>query len=285
MYKIHKPHLDSGYIASVEYSAGKDEDGKIDWLMCYKPGAKARAEYQAFNNRKKYEEDAKYLSLEAMADTEHPRKFSKARLPETKTIPSLKAIPKAAPTPKVPSTRMKLSNTANTAKSTATVSEALLLVQQFHLLARGVENYQPYNGSREESQAQSLLKNYGKDRTEAIVSFSVKEAKRTNFEMRTFGAIFQYVSDALREYEKTDKDKKLKSAEEAKKKKAFEAHFTSLVGRLTLKQQHDLYEQAKQQILTDIPSMTADTVENSLQPLLKSVMLELLERNPIKKQK
>jgi hypothetical protein len=160
-----------------------------------------------------------------------------------------------------------------------------MLVQNFHLLARGVENYQPYSGSREESQAQSLLNNYGKEKSEAIVSFSVKEAKRTNFEMRTFGAIFQYVSDAIADYEKTTKAKKLAASEEAKKNKEFELHFASVVASLSLKQYHDLYEQAKQQILTDLPSVTAEVVENNLQSLLKGVMLELLARSSVKSQK
>lgn len=274
MYKIHKPHLDSGYIASVQYSGGKDDEGKIDWLMCYKPGPKARAEYQAFNNKKKYEADAMAaLSLESMADTEHPRKFSKARLPETTTkttLPTPVITPKEKPV--VQNTRAKLLNNIK-----ATSSEALLLVQKFHLMARGVENYQPYSGSREESQAQSLLNNYGKEESEAIISFAVKQAKRTNFEMRTFGAIFQYVSDAITEYEKTTKAKSLQSSEEAKKKKEFEAHFASVVGSLTPKQYQALYEQAKQHILTEIPSMTADAVETSLQPLLKRLMVDLLE--------
>lgn len=268
MYKIHKPHLDSGYIASLEYRDSKDDEGKRDWLMCYKPGPKARQEYETFNNRKTYsEEDLAYESIYAMFDAKEARKQSKAALPTKAKIQT--ALPKV----KATSTKTDVSLPAN-----SSASEALLLVQKFHLMARGVENYQPYNGSREENQAQSLLNNYGKEKAEAIVSFSVKEAKRTNFEMRTFGAIFQYVHDAIAEYEKTNKEKNRKASEETKKKKEFEANFARIVASLTPKQYHDLYEQAKQQLLTDIPSVTAEVVENNLQSLLKSVMIDLIER-------
>lgn len=289
MYKIHKPHMDSGYIAGVEYEKDKDEEGKIDWLMSYKVGAKARAEYEAFNNKKKYEEDAKILSLEAMAEQSHPRTFSKALLYETETLPSPTSTSKASPkaSPKAKTNVSTRRNPAPSPKSNASAnsSDVLMLVQRFHLLARGVEQYQPYLGSREESQAQTLLNNYGKEKAEAIVSFSVKEAKRTNFEMRTFGAIFQYVSDAIAAYDKTTLATKRKAEEEAAEKKAFDLKFASLVSSLTLKQQHDFYEQAKQQLLTDLPTVTAEDVENSLQPLLKSVMIDLIESAAIKNKK
>jgi hypothetical protein len=51
MYKVHKPHLASGYLESVRYEATTDEDGRPDWVMTYVPGPKARAEYAAFNAR------------------------------------------------------------------------------------------------------------------------------------------------------------------------------------------------------------------------------------------
>ena len=52
MYKIHRPHLKSGYIASVHYEQAVDGDGKRDWIMCYAPGPKACAEYKHFTGKK-----------------------------------------------------------------------------------------------------------------------------------------------------------------------------------------------------------------------------------------
>jgi hypothetical protein len=51
MYKVHKPHLTSGYLARVRYEATTDAEGHPDWVMYYVPGPKARAEYAAFNGR------------------------------------------------------------------------------------------------------------------------------------------------------------------------------------------------------------------------------------------
>ncbi len=48
MYKIHRPHLASGYLKSVRYVLTKDGEGNIDWDMFYTPGQKAKAEHHAF---------------------------------------------------------------------------------------------------------------------------------------------------------------------------------------------------------------------------------------------
>jgi hypothetical protein len=51
MYKIHKPHLTSGYLARVRYEAVRDGEAARDWMMYYVPGPKAHAEYAACNAR------------------------------------------------------------------------------------------------------------------------------------------------------------------------------------------------------------------------------------------
>ena len=53
MYKIHRPHIASGYILSkIQYEAATGPDGQKDWIMCYVPGPKARAEYATFVGKK-----------------------------------------------------------------------------------------------------------------------------------------------------------------------------------------------------------------------------------------
>lgn len=51
MNKIHAPHKESGYIASVEFEEIFDRDGKPDWVMIYTPGDKARDEYRTFSQQ------------------------------------------------------------------------------------------------------------------------------------------------------------------------------------------------------------------------------------------
>jgi len=53
MYKIHKPHLDSGYLKSVSMDPARDAEGQPDWMMLYSPGPKARAEFLTFTSKQK----------------------------------------------------------------------------------------------------------------------------------------------------------------------------------------------------------------------------------------
>ena len=51
MYKVHRPHLVSGYILKVTYEEALDGNGQKDWIMHYVPGPKAFTEYQVFQGR------------------------------------------------------------------------------------------------------------------------------------------------------------------------------------------------------------------------------------------
>ena len=46
MYKVHAPHLRSGYLAKVELQPQRGESGEPDWLMLYTPGRRAQAEFK-----------------------------------------------------------------------------------------------------------------------------------------------------------------------------------------------------------------------------------------------
>lgn len=48
MHKVHLPHKRSGYLDKVEYQDTTDDEGKVDWMMLYTPGPKAKAEFAAF---------------------------------------------------------------------------------------------------------------------------------------------------------------------------------------------------------------------------------------------
>lgn len=51
MYKIHKPHIEAGYIKSVEFEKTVDAAGATDWLIKYTPGRKARHEFKQFTTK------------------------------------------------------------------------------------------------------------------------------------------------------------------------------------------------------------------------------------------
>lgn len=51
MYKVHAPHLKSGYLAGVEFQEQQTASGEPDWLMLYTPGRRAQAEFREANRR------------------------------------------------------------------------------------------------------------------------------------------------------------------------------------------------------------------------------------------
>lgn len=48
MFKIHRHHLESGYLAKASYEQTTDDQGQPDWWMYYVPGPNASREYQQF---------------------------------------------------------------------------------------------------------------------------------------------------------------------------------------------------------------------------------------------
>jgi hypothetical protein len=57
MYKLHRPHLQAGYISAVSSEPALDQEGRPDWILYYQPGPKALAEYTVFTNRQRSSED------------------------------------------------------------------------------------------------------------------------------------------------------------------------------------------------------------------------------------
>jgi hypothetical protein len=52
MWKIHRPHLQSGYLKASRYTATTDAEGNPDWMMHYVPGPQAHTEFRSFSTRK-----------------------------------------------------------------------------------------------------------------------------------------------------------------------------------------------------------------------------------------
>lgn len=52
MYKLHKPHMQSGYLAKVELEKITDGEGNPDWNLWYFPGPRAKDEYTRFSTDK-----------------------------------------------------------------------------------------------------------------------------------------------------------------------------------------------------------------------------------------
>jgi hypothetical protein len=173
MYKIHKPHLTSGYLDTVRYEATTDWEGHPDWVMSYVPGPKARAEYAAFNTRPRRRPGGQD------AVSQHA---------EQATAP---APPGALAAAAVPATS---SPTADDTLST----QAHALVQHFHQRFHGTADVTP--SAKALTQARALIARYGVEQARHLVDFSVTAAQETDYRPQTFGGILQYTARARADY-------------------------------------------------------------------------------------
>lgn len=104
MYKIHRPHLDSGYLAKVSFEQITDDSGQADWWMYYIPGPNASREYQEFtgyirktktrglkDSRKQAQVEASLFLPFSEAGTEAPQKETKRKVTGDDAIKSERA--------------------------------------------------------------------------------------------------------------------------------------------------------------------------------------------------
>ena len=173
MYKIHKPHLTSGYLETVRYEATTDGEGHPDWVMYYVPGPKARAEYAEFNTRPR------------RRPARAPATLLGARQDEA-TAPSIPAADTAPATP-------------SPAADDALRTQAHALVQHFHQRFHGTADVAP--SAKALTQARALIARDGLDQARHLVDFSVTAAQETGYRPQTFGGILQYTARACADYE------------------------------------------------------------------------------------
>lgn len=194
MWKVHHPHLRSGYIAKVDYEATTDAAGRPDWTMIYTPGPKAKTEQLVF----------------AFARHIPRRRPAKAKPSE----------------PRKPKTREKLEqpHLPELPLADAALEKAEALVRYFHEVFFG-------NGSRvnpsekEVAQAQEHITRLGEDAARFLIEYAHREAPKTKFEIQTYGGILQYEARAMDEY--TAKQEQERKTRLEKARKAHQERFSS----------------------------------------------------------
>ena len=58
LYKIHKPHIESGYLKAVGFEQTTEANGRLDWIIRYTPGPKAKREFNEFTRKRERSENA-----------------------------------------------------------------------------------------------------------------------------------------------------------------------------------------------------------------------------------
>jgi hypothetical protein len=167
MYKVHRPHVHSGYLTHVRYEATTDADGQRDWLLHYTPGPKARAEYAAFRCQPGVE------TARPRPEDAEPADLLGLMLPET---PAGSAVGAEPPHP-----------------------QAVALVQQFYQRFHGRAQVTPT--AKELTQATALLTAQGLEKAQYLLTFSHQAAQATRYDPQVFGGILHYTDRALAAYD------------------------------------------------------------------------------------
>jgi len=271
MTRVHRPHLQSRYLQDVRYEETQDPEGNPDWIMFYRLGPKAKEEF----NRKKS------IATRSGATTELPAgdhrildqvelEASTARITQSSAVVPIAAAIEA---PQDESTQKSLPLTWN----------PLELVQYFHKIFRGIENYQPYS-RKEVSLAENFLVTYGSDQAQFIVDFGMQEARKTKYEMQNFAALQQYIPEARKAYNQRHREHELmaeiEAREEQQRRENQDEHQLVLqpLKDLPKIEYRELYQRSKTEILEKIPDLKYQPMNETFERMILYRMLERLEK-------
>lgn len=242
MYKIHRPHLEKGYIAKVTYHPSRDLDGNPDWLMCYVPGPRAVHEYDRFN-RKLYTEDrSDDLEVKHLTGDREP------------------------------------------------IPLALQLLQQFHLLARGVKKYQPRKHGQELQYVEEVIRKFGTEGAWYFVEFALVEAKKTGFKMANFGGAMQYFEQGQQSWQELQRQKEISIQQEMEdllaneEVDALEQAALARIQSMSPEKYSEQLMEAKKATINKLPQAQyweEDTLRETAESLLKSWVKEELWKEHI----
>jgi hypothetical protein len=192
MYKVHRPHLDAGYLTKVHYEGTTDADGQPDWLLHYTPGPKARAEYAAFMRQPGAEAAALTLSADAAQEdlvatvTQEPPHApppppAAASTPPAVALAAQDAMARPAPLPE------------------PLLAQAHALVGAFYQRFYGVTAVTLH--PKELAHATEILATHGEATAHFLLAFAHQAATETHYQPQTFGGIVHYLPRALAAYE------------------------------------------------------------------------------------
>jgi len=139
------------------------------------------------------------------------------------------------------------------------------LVKYFYKNNSGIDVSLPRD--KELDQAKKLLERYGEKIAYFIVDYAIEEAKKTNFNMKTFGAVLQYEAEAVERYKTI---KKMKQIEEEERRKREEEE------RLREEER-----QREEEMAARIDEVLGNLPEEDLEGLYKEAELKAKERGMV----
>jgi hypothetical protein len=188
MYKVHQPHLQSGYLAGASTESVVDDEGRPDWILHYVPGPKAQADYQVFSGGKLQD-----------------RRPDGAREGTTETLAAVPARNALLPSEHSPD------NDA--------MAQAISLVRRFHHEMHQVSDVTLH--PKEVDHAASLIDRHGQTFADFFLSFACKAARQTDFNPHVFGGLMRHEREALAAYRRQQVQRERVASDAAE---AHEAH-------------------------------------------------------------
>jgi hypothetical protein len=206
MYKVHQPHVHSGYLTKVHYARTTDADGRPDWLLQYTPGPKARAEYAAFRRQSRAEAAAAHpppmdadqedlLATVTRASSGAPP----SRRREASLSPHVALAHRDQPAHATPRQAPTHGTVPSAPPANLLQTQAEALVQQFYQRFHGLAQVTP--SPTELAHATALLAQHGAAKVHFLLAFAHQEAPATDYTPRVFGGILHYLPRALAAYD------------------------------------------------------------------------------------
>jgi hypothetical protein len=235
MYKVHQPHIKSGYITKVTYQSTRDSEGTADWVMSYVPGPRAVAEFGRFNHKLYAEDHSSDLDMDGEG------------------------------------------------KGREVTPIAVKLLQQFHLVLRGVKNYQPRQKGTEVRHAEEVIRRLGTDGAWFFIEYALGEAKKTKFKMAQFGGAMQYLDAAEAAWRQNNDGQKnalQREMEELARQKEEEELLRKAEERirsLPSKVYENLYKKAKEELIKKAPVAATWDEETMKDPIMLRIRNQMIE--------
>jgi hypothetical protein len=191
MYKVHQPHLQSGYLAEVRTERLRGDQEAPDWLLKYTPGRKARAEYHAFTGQ--IDQSGPAFQVAAGGDDPPGDALSEGPVETLDGMPVSTDAPASGVSRPDPVSLMPESRSQDD-----TAAQATCLVQDFRQRVHGVTAVPPQ--AKEIEHATRLIETHGQDFATFFVPFACQTARRSDFRPQVFGGLMRYEGQALAAY-------------------------------------------------------------------------------------
>jgi hypothetical protein len=158
------------------------------------------------------------------------------------------------------------------------------LVRHFHRAFHSVTAHEPQ--TRETNQALALVSQYGLEKARHVVDFAAVEAARTKYSPQNFGAVLNYVSRAVADFDQEYAQKSTAPAPTRAEQTKSEPSWPRGKRRLAVltANQHKIrFEQAKAELFRQVPFLAGRSASagNLVDSMVRSHVIRRLDQEPM----